>query len=277
MNPPPQLRIGPSGWRFPGWDGVVYPAAGPSRLHPLRYLAGHFGVVEIESTQRRPLRPEVAHMWLGMVSGRPGFQFTAVLDRRFTHERLLDKAEIARFKEGLAPLARAGRFGCLVLGFPWAFRFTAENREHVIRLRRAFHEFPMAVEMKHASWLADEALGTLVDYRLGFVNVDQPPRSSAMPPSAIVTSGVGYVRLHGRDQSYWTREFQPGAEGAGLNDYLYSPQELAEWKARIEKIQAHAREVFVITCNPAGGKSVVNALQLAALLAPMPEAERAVA
>jgi uncharacterized protein YecE (DUF72 family) len=277
MTPPPQLRIGPSGWQYPGWDGVVFPAAASRRLHPLRYLAGHFGVVEIESTARAPLRPEVAHMWLGMVSGQPGFQFTAVLDRRFTHERLMDKAEITRFKAGLAPLVRVGRFGCLVLSFPWAFRFTAENREHVIRLRRAFHEFPMAVEVKHSSWRADEALGTLVDYRLGFVNVDLPPRTSAMPPSAIVTSGVGYVRLHGRDQSYWAREFRPGAAEAGLNDYLYSPAELGEWKARIEKIRAHAREVFVITCNPAGGKSVVNALQLAGLLASMPETERAVA
>jgi uncharacterized protein YecE (DUF72 family) len=164
-----------------------------------------------------------------------------------------------------------------VLTFPWAFRFTAENREHLIRLRRAFHEFPMVVEMKHASWLADEALGTLVDYRLGFVNLDQPPHTSAMPPAAIVTSGVGYVRLHGRDKSYWGREFQPEAGRPGRNDYLYPPAELAEWKARIEKIQAHAREVFVVTCNPAGGKSVVNALQLAGLLHRTPDAARAVA
>jgi uncharacterized protein YecE (DUF72 family) len=277
MLPPPHLRIGPSGWDYPQWDGVVYPARGSRRSHPLDYLAPHFDVVEIESSFRHPVRAELARLWLSKVAHRPAFQFTAVLDRRFTHERLLDAAEVSRFKEGLWPLVRARRFGCLVLQFPWAFRFTTENREHLIRLRRAFHEFPMAVEMRHASWLADEAMGTLIDYRLGFVNLDQPTYSSAMPPSAVVTSGAAYVRLHGRDKSYWTREFRDGGAAGPPDDYLYSPAELAEWKKRIEHLQAHAASVFVVMANPGGGKSVVNALQLAKLLEAEPSPRRAVA
>lgn len=277
MLPPPHLRIGPSGWQYPGWDGVVYPVRASRRLHPLQYLSRHFNVVEIESTHWRSLAPEVARMWLSMVAHHPEFQFTALLGRRFTHERVLDEAEIRRFKEGLAPLHRAKRLGCLVLPFPWAFRFTAENREHLIRLRRAFHEYPMAVETKHRSWLADEALGTLIDYRLGFVNLDQPDYVGAMPPTAIVTSGVGYVRLHGRDAGYWPREFNTMTPDAGLNDYLYTASELADWKTRIDRIQTHAREVFTVTCNPAGGKSVINALQLNALLEQSQTGERAVA
>jgi len=253
---------------------VVYPAAGPRRLHPLEYLARHFNVVEIESTFRRPLKAEVARLWLSKVAHNPAFQFTAVAARRFTYQREIDPVEAARFKEGLWPLVRANRFGCLVLQFPWAFRFTSENREFLIRLRRAFHEFPMAAELRHASWQADEAVGTLIDYRLGFVNIDQPAYTGAMPPSALVTSGVGYARLHGRDKSYWSREFR--AEG-GLDDYLYSPQELAEWKDRIEHIHAHASSTFVVTANPAAGKSVVNALQLAGLLPDRSSPERAVA
>ncbi|MFB3777536.1 MAG: DUF72 domain-containing protein [Bryobacteraceae bacterium] len=265
LLPPPSLRIGPSGWDYPQWQGVVYPSGNQRSLHPLEYLAKHFDAVEIVTTFDRFIRPEVARLWLAKVSHNPVFQFTAVLNRRFTHERSLDPAQIARFKEGLWPLVRARRFGCLVLQFPWAFRFTSENREFLIRLRRAFHEFPMAVEMRHRSWVADEALGTLIDYRLGFVNIDQPPYASAMPPSALVTSGVAYVRLHGRDAGYWAREFR-GPSAGGLNDYLYSPAELAEWKARIEHVRAHAGTTFVVTANPAAGKSVVNALQLAALL-----------
>jgi len=274
MPPPPRLRIGPSGWEYPQWRGVVYPAAGSRRLHPLAYLARHFNVVEIQSTFRRPLKAEVARLWLSRVAHNPAFQFTAVAARRFTYERELDPAETARFTDGLWPLVRANRFGCLVLQFPWAFRFTTENREFLIRLRRAFHEFPMAAELRHASWQADEAVGTLIDYRLGFVNIDQPAYTGAMPPSALVTSGVGYVRLHGRDKSYWSREFR---DEGGLDDYLYSPQELAEWKDRIEHVHAHASSTFVVTANPAAGKSVVNALQLAGLLADHSSLERAVA
>jgi uncharacterized protein YecE (DUF72 family) len=277
MLPPPRLRIGPSGWDYPRWRGVVYPAQGTKNPHPLEYLSGHFDVVEIETTFQRPLRPEIARLWLAKVAHNPAFRFTAVLGRRFTHERSLDPEEVTRFQQGLWPLVRARRFGCLLLQFPWAFRFTPENREFLIQLRRAFHEFPMAVEMRHQSWHADEALGTLIDYRLGFVNIDQPEYASAMPPSALVTSGVAYVRLHGRDRNYWVREFRGGGAAGELDDYLYSPAELGEWKERIEHVRAHAGTTFVILANPAAGKSVVNALQLAALLDERPAPHRAVA
>lgn len=269
MPPSPSLRVGPSGWEYPGWKGVVYPARRPGRAHPLEYLSRSFDVVEIESTFRRPLRPEVARLWLAKVARNPSFQFTAVLGRRFSYERSLDPVEVARFKEGLRPLLGAGRLGCLLLQFAWAFRFTPENREFLIQLRRAFHEFPMAVEMRHASWMAEEALGTFIDYRLGFANIDQPPQASATPPSALVTSSTAYVRLHGRDRDYWRREFE---SAPGLDDYLYSPAQLGQWKHRIEHVRAHAKTTFVILANPAAGRSVVNGLQLAALLGAEPDA-----
>jgi uncharacterized protein YecE (DUF72 family) len=270
MLPPPSLRIGPSGWEYPEWKGIVYPARESRRLHPLEYLSRHFDVVEVVSTFHQTLRPELVRFWLAKVAHNPAFQFTAVLGRQFTYERCLEPAEVARFKEGLWPLERAHRLGCLLMQFPWAFRFTAENREFLIQLRRAFHEFPMAVEMRHRSWMAEEALGTLIDYRLGFVNIDQPDYASAMPPSALVTSGVAYVRMHGHDRNYWQREF---TSAAGLDDYLYSPGELTQWKERINHVRAHAHATFVITSNSAAGKSVVNALQLQSLLGVEPDSQ----
>lgn len=263
MPPSPSLRVGPSGWRYPEWEGVVYPTPRTRATHPLEYLARHFDLVEIESTFERPLRPEVARLWLAKVSANPALQFTAVLGRHFTHERSLDPDEVARFQEGLRPLLLAGRLGCLLLQFPWAFRFTVENREFLIALRRAFHEFPMAVEMRHASWLAEEALGTLIDYRLGYVCIDQPEHARAMPPTAVATSSIGYVRLHGRNPDYWSGEFGRGAAGSS---YLYSPAELEAWAARIRHVAAHTQTTFVVLTNANGGKSVVNALQLAGLL-----------
>jgi uncharacterized protein YecE (DUF72 family) len=212
------------------------------------------------------VRPEIARLWLAKVWHNPSFVFTARLGRRFTHERALHPEEAAAFKEGLMPFVRAGRFGCLVMQFPWSYRFTQENREYLIQLRRAFHEFPMAVEMRHSSWLADEALGTLIDYRLGFVNIDQPAHARATPPTALVTSSVACVRLHGRDDSYWRQEFN-GSGALQPSDYLYNPPELEEWKARIEHVSAHAQRTFVTFTNDAAGKSVINALQMANLLA----------
>lgn len=258
------LRVGPSGWEYPDWEGLVLPRRALGRGHPLELLTSRFDTVEINTTFDRPLRPEIARLYAAIAGQNPRFAFTVVLARRFTRDRSLDPAEVAEFKAGLWPLYRAGRLGCLVLTFPWAFHFTRENREFLIQLRRTFYQFPLAVEMQHASWLADEALGTLVDYRLGFVNIDQPPYAGAMPAQAIVTSGAACFRLHGHDPGYWPREF---SQQPGWNDYLYSSQELEQWAVRIRQAAVHAAGAFVTFVNPKGGKSVINAMQLAALLA----------
>ena len=262
----PSIRVGPSGWDHPDWNGVVFPRAKARKFHPLELLACYFDTVEISSTFLAPVRPEISRLWLAKVSHNPNFRFTACLGRRFTHERVLAPSEVGAFKDGLWPVLQAGRFGQLVLQFPWSFRFTEENREFLIRLRRSFHEFPMAVELRHASWMADEALGTLIDYRLGFVNIDQPPYVRAMPPTSFVTAPFGSIRLHGRNPRFWRDEFESGESVGTPGDFLYSPAELEEWKARIEHVAEYAATTYVVATNSSGGRSVVNALQLQSLL-----------
>src|SRR5262249_10715461 len=159
------------------------------------------------------------------------------------------------------------RLGALLLQFPWAFRFTAENREFLIRLRRAFHEFPVVAEMRHSSWLAEEAIGTFLDYRIGFCNIDQPQYTSAMPPTAYLTGGIGSVRPHGRTPGNALAQLDGGSGGEPKtrlrqHDYLYSQAELSEWASRIERVARYSEATFVIFNNDAQGKSVVNALQL---------------
>ncbi len=265
MFPNPTIRCGPAGWSYPQWNGLVYPRPKPRGFHSLEYLAKFVDLVEINTSFYQPLRPEVTGLWLHKVASNPSFVFTAKLSRRFSHERIVEAGEVAAFKEGLRPLARAGKLGCLVMQFPASFRFTVENREFFIRLRRTFHEFPLVAEMRHSSWMLDEALGTFIDYRVGFVNIDQPEHIRAMPPTAFLTTSIAYVRLHGRGRQAWTEEFSPPAERPG-SDYLYSRAELEEWKARIERIAPHASAVYVVATNGAGARSVVNTLQMVRLL-----------
>jgi uncharacterized protein YecE (DUF72 family) len=266
MSLPRTLYCGPSGWSYPHWNGIVYPRLKPRGFHALEDLSTYFDAVEINTSFYQSIQPELASVWLKKVAHNPKFLFTVKLGRRFTHERSLAAAEIARFKEGLWPFHRARKLGCLLMQFPWAFRYTEENRAFVIAVRRAFHEFPLVAEMRHASWMQEEALGTLIDYRIGFVNIDQAPFTKAMPPAALLTSRIGYVRLHGRNPQHWEREFGRPARATAAHDYLYSPDELEEWKQRVFQIQEHAATTFVFANNDAGGKSVVNALQFAQML-----------
>lgn len=182
----------------------------------------------------------------------------------YTHERELRLAEVTEFREGVRPLLKMGRLGCLLMQFPWSFRFTPENRRYLIELRRAFGEFPLVAEMRHASWAREEAVGTFIDYKVGFCNIDQPVFEKAMPPTAFLTSSIGYIRLHGRSALPQGREYRDG--NIARNDYLYPESELADWVDRAQRIGRYADAVYVITTNDAAGKAVVNALQVQSLL-----------
>jgi uncharacterized protein YecE (DUF72 family) len=228
-------------------------------------------MVEINSSFYQFLKPEVVRLWIKKVEANPRFLFTAKLHQRFTHARMLDDAEIAAYKAGIAPLARAGKLGAVLMQFPWSFRFTAENQDFFIRLRRAFNDFPLVAEMRHDSWLAEEAIGTLLDYRVGFCNIDQPQYTRAMPPTEFLTSGIGYIRLHGRNPNNalgsFDRAYQDQtAARMRQHDYLYPEAELEDWSKRIAHVQRFSDRTFVVFNNDAGGKSFVNALQLGAMI-----------
>ncbi len=128
------------------------------------------------------------------------------------------------------------------------------------RLTDEFADFPLVIEIRHASWNAPEFFESLRQRGVGFVNIDQPPRTG-IEPTDRVTSPVSYIRLHGRNLDNWFRD------DAGVNeryDYLYSAEELEPWRQRALQLQRESEQVFVITNNHFEGKAVANALMLKA-------------
>lgn len=257
------VRVGPAGWSYQDWKRIVYPDARPRNFHEAAFLAQYFDVIEINTSFYRPLRPELAHLWVRKIAFNTRFQFTAKLYRAFTHEGKLDPQEVRQYQEGLHPILEAGRLGCVLMQFPWSFRFNRENRDYVILLKKTFPDYALVAEMRHDSWLADEALGVLVDNHIGFCNIDQPLLSHCMPPTAVVTTPVGYVRLHGRNYEHW---FEKDDDVAARYNYLYGEAELIPWGDRIQQVAGQARTTYVITNNHFEGKAVVNGLQLINLL-----------
>lgn len=113
----PILRVGPSGWDYPHWESVVYPRPRPRGFHPLEFLASRFDTVEISQSFREAVRPELAKLWAVKTGHNRQFQFTARLDRLFSHERILEPARIAEWSAGLRPLLEMGKLGCVVMQF----------------------------------------------------------------------------------------------------------------------------------------------------------------
>jgi uncharacterized protein YecE (DUF72 family) len=268
-----EIRVGPAGWSYQDWKGIVYPDARPRNFHEAAYLARYFDTIEINTSFYRPLRPELAHLWVRKTAHNPRFQFTAKLYRAFTHEGRIDAEDVRQYIEGLRPIVEAGRLGAVLMQFPWSFRFNRENRDHVVRLKATFPDYALVAEMRHDSWLADEAQGLLTDLHIGFCNIDQPVLSHCLPPTALVTSPVGYIRLHGRNYDQWFQkedEENPDPNAlphvAARYNYLYSEAELIPWGDRIQQVAGQARATYVITNNHYEGKAVANALQLIHLL-----------
>ena len=256
-------RIGPAGWSYKDWGGIVYPAPKPRGFHELSFLVAYFDAIEINTSFYRPLTAKTARAWIDQVQSNSRFRFTAKLWRGFTHERSATAADEDLFKEGVGPLAEADRLGALLLQFPWSFRNTAENREYVARLRTRFRDYPLVLEVRHASWSEPGVLSALEQLDLGLCNIDQPLFKRSVKPAGVATSSVGYVRLHGRNYQAWFTENKHVGE---RYDYLYSAAELDPWIDRIKAVEHAAEDTYVVTNNHYLGKAVVNALEITSVM-----------
>jgi len=264
------VRVGPAGWAYDDWGGVVYPRQRPAGFHEASYLADYFDTIEINVSFYRPLTPAMTQRWLERVAHNPDFLFTAKLWQRFTHERDYTAADEREFRQGMDILLEAGKLGTLLLQFPWSFKNTSEDRAYLFALAKTFCDYPLVVEVRHASWNEPAFYQELTGHDIGFCNIDQPVIGRSMKPTAQTTAPVGYVRLHGRNYREWFAD-RPDDEAAGERyNYLYSLEELKPWAERIRRVAQDARLTFVITNNHFQGKAVTNALQLIHLLSQKP-------
>lgn len=266
------VRVGPAGWSYDDWKGIVYPSGVGSKVHPVDFLSRYFDTIEINSTFYRPPSARTSASWARRATANPGFRYTVKLWQRFTHERDAwpSPDEVATFTTGIAPLAAEGKLGALLIQFPWSFKRTPENRRWLADVLDAFAQYPLVLEVRHASWDEPEVYRQLAERHVAFCNIDQPLFSKSIEPKAEVTSTVGYVRLHGRNAHDW---FRADAGRDERYDYLYTIDELETWVEKIERVRQAADDTYIITNNHYRGQAVVNALEIQHRLGKTPEAE----
>ncbi len=259
-----RIRIGPAGWAYKDWEGIVYPQKPGAKFDPLEYLSRFFETIEINSSFYRPFTAGTVKSWTKRVANADNFVFTAKLHRVFTHERGKAAAtDEQAVREGFDELAKAGMLGAVLVQFPWSFKNTDEERAYLTKLLRQFGDYPLVLEVRHSSWNTARMYELLEETGVGICNVDQPLFAKSISPDDVATSQIGYVRLHGRNYQDWFREKAPRDD---RYNYLYSLDELEPWIVRIKEIAAKTRETYVITNNHFRGQAIVNALEIKSTL-----------
>jgi uncharacterized protein YecE (DUF72 family) len=132
-----RILVGPAGWSYSDWKGIVYPPRRAPRFHEATYLAQYFDTIEINTSFYNPLRVEHAAQWLERVSANPRFLFTAKLWQKFTHEEGATSADEKIVRAGFDVLHGAGRLGAVLLQFPFSFHNTPENLARLRQLSRS--------------------------------------------------------------------------------------------------------------------------------------------
>ena len=264
------VRVGPAGWSYPDWKGYVYPERKPKGFHEAEYLAQFFDTIELNTSFYAPVRAEHAKLWIERVAANARFAFTAKLWQRFTHEAIppgptATAADEKEVRTGFDVLRAASKLGAVLLQFPFSFHRTKETTAYLGTLLKRFADYPLVVEVRHATWNASEVFELLRERGVGFCNIDQPLIGRSLKPSAETTAPVGYMRLHGRRYDTWFTDDEKVPRHERYN-YLYTGQELQPWAERVKRVSEHASNVYVITNNHYQGKAVVNALELIAML-----------
>lgn len=266
-----KIRVGPAGWNYRDWYGIVYPKQRGKGFKELDFLANFFDTVEINSTFYRPANKYMGFAWVEKVGHNPRFKFTVKLWQRFTHERRdFSPDEVTLFTEGIDPLAEAGKLGAVLCQFPWSFKNDEAGREWLANIVMTFKDYPLVVEVRHSSWDVQDAYDFLDHHGVSFASIDQPVIGRSIEPKAVLTGKIGYVRMHGRNYQNWFpkkgKEKLTEEDKFARYDYLYAEEELDEWVEKIQTIAENAREMYVIQNNHPKGQAVCNAFQIRAKL-----------
>lgn len=263
------IRVGTSGFSYAEWKGPFYPKGLPPQ-GMLLYYARHFPAVELNATFYRIPSPRNMESLVNRAG--PGFEFAVKAHQDITHSREGLANALPAFRDAIRPLAEAGALACVLVQFPYSFRHTPANREHILRIKEGLPETPLVVEFRHRSWLQDPVFDLLRREALGFCCVDEPRLPGLLPPRAIATAPIGYVRFHGRNAAKWWHH----GEAWERYDYLYSEAELRDWIPRIRGLAGITRQSYIFFNNHAGGQAVTNAQMLTRLLSEVSPSTRPV-
>jgi uncharacterized protein YecE (DUF72 family) len=298
-----EYRVGLCAWQDKSMleEGSFYPIKSMKAEERLWWYSRFFDCVEVNSTFYAPLSAQNAVLWAKRTP--PGFLFSVKAYALLTGHHL-DAARLppplaarlpasarpnargqlendvfgeearewafAAFREGLRPLADAGKLGYVLFQMaPWV-KYGARALEYLASLPDRLPGATIAVEFRDASWLprhTEETLAALAARGLAYVSVDAPRTPASVDTAVALTAPTAVIRLHGRNREGFMKQLRGRAPSvAEKYGYLYDRDELGEIVARGRALEGRARRVYFKLNNNVGDAPAVNGEDIKELL-----------
>ena len=264
------VRLGTCSFADEGLLKHWYPRGVSSPKARLAYYGERFDTVEVDSPYYHLPDPEVTGRWAQRTP--PEFVFHVKAHATMTgHEEPAGGLEqaFADFRASLEPLELSGKLRGILLQYHPRFVKSVDAKEELSRVGALLEPLVPLIEFRHRSWLEEderaETLAFLESQGLAYVSVDAPPTraSNVLPPVAAATHRVAYVRFHGRNVKTWNIKAEKSSERF---NWMYSPEELAEWVEKLGRLTEDADEVYALFNNNRDDFAPRSALLLRDLL-----------
>ena len=284
--------------------GRFYPADAKSPEARLRYYAGQFALVEVDSSYYALPRASNSQLWVERTPA--AFRMNVKAFRLFTaHQtapavlpadirealptQLAEKRNVyykdlpgpiidelwRRFLEALEPLRLAGKLGLIHLQFaPWLLRNRA-GHQHVEDCVARLQGYEVSVEFRNKTWFEPEHCAATLAFEreLGVTHtvVDEPQGFASSVPQVWEATNERFalVRLHGRNAATWN--VKGAVASSDRFNYDYSDDELGELGERIRELSRKVRQTHVIFNNNYEDQGQRNARTLTSMLSAQTE------
>jgi uncharacterized protein YecE (DUF72 family) len=248
---PATVRIGVCSFADEGLLKHWYPRGVSTPAARLGYYGERFDTVEVDSPFYHLPDPAVTGRWAQRTP--PEFVFHVKAHKTMTrHEDADQKEAFAGFRASVEPLELSGKLKGVLLQYHPSFKKSPDAKDELSQVRSRLDPLVPLIEFRHRSWLVenerDETFAFLEREGLAVVSVDAPPTraSNVLPTFAAATNPIAYVRFHGRNVKTWNIKAEKSSERF---NWMYSPEELAEWVERIERLSGEADEVYAMFNN----------------------------
>ncbi len=209
-----------------------YPKEVNSAEARLRYYAGRFNTVEVDSTYYAIPHQHTSFLWAQRTPD--DFTFHIKVYSAMTGHgtdikampkdimKLLPEKELKkrhayikepsllhmvanRFIDSLTPLIKTNKLGLLLFQYPPWFHYSKQSFDYILFCKELSQGLHMAVEFRHGSWLTperqDKVFHFLRKHDITYVTADEPQYGtlSTVPFVPQSTTDIVYFRLHGRN------------------------------------------------------------------------------